>query len=433
MKRRIKKLIILNLSLLMVLINFNVVYGDTNEDNELNTTFYESGYSNGEYVGSVAGGEYASNTYINNEYYNVENAYNDFLNNSDFKNDYKTYYLPSEYYKGFLVGVESGFYSSYEEIYLEKQSNSIENSIFTQLPTEGDLTTDYNIELDSDDLDVTFTLDFGYGNFFKDSFVKIFDQGRYLKHNADRYTPYSNTYDVEVYNEYSGVRQNYIVLDEPLKISFTHNLGENVGIYQVVDNKLKYLHTIVDEENAESVYTVIPSGKYYGGVYVLLADEKLKEANDIKDNWNYAGLETYNRRGWLPMDSYGNVNPNSNITRGTLAYLIERNFNTYDENFEQSADYADEDKFYGYNNAINYCVSKGYLTVTGDNRFRPLDTVSYEELEIILCRIAGYEISFSDIDEAMKNNMYHKSNYSENKKSSVTNSEAVYALMYLLK
>lgn len=427
MNKKIRYIFCFILCVTIIIISNVIIYGETEED----TSIYNSGVSDGNYVGVKAGEEFAKSDYINNDSYNTDIAYSSFIDESNFISDYETYYLPSSYYMGFLQGVKTGFYNSYELTYLQMQSEKVENSKFMQLPTKGDLTTDYIIELNSDNLDVSFSMDFGYSNFFDNSFIKVYDKGRFWNYNANKFTPYSNLYSVEVYNESNGTKENFIELKKPMKISFTHSLGENVGIYQVVNNKLKYLHTVVDEERGDNVYTYLPKGKYYGGTYVLLADENLREAKDIKSNWNYSGLETYARRGWLPLNSYGNANPKSSITRAELAYMIEQNFNTENEVFEKTVDYVDNNKFFGYDNAINYCVSKGYLTVTNDNRFRPLDNVSYAEMEIVLGRL-GCTIPFSTIDNEMINS-YHMSNYKDSEKNPITVSEAVFVLLYAFK
>ncbi len=390
-----------------------------------------------ELAGNIAGYEvgaevaevYAKNHFINHKPYDVDVAYLDYTNTVDINLKYRLDLLPLDYQNGFMSGLVEGFYISYQTAYLELQNNKTEVSTYVQLPTQGDLFAEYVVKAPSTDLLVDFTLDFGYGNFFNESFVKVYDNGRFWEHDATRYTAYSNSYNVEVYSNISGVKQNYITLKQPMIMSFTHDLGENVGIYKVVGNQLRYIHTEVDYTTGDRVYATIPAGKYFGGTYVLLADEKMPVVNDIKNNWNYSGLDTYSRRGWLPTTAQGYAKPENNITRAQFAFMLERNVNKNNELVVKPVDYADENKFYGYNNAINYCVSKGYLTVDSENKFRPLDTISYAEVESVLQRVLGYNVAFSTVDGKMQSLNFHKSKYSSNKNSKITISETVFTLL----
>ncbi len=404
--------------------------GESGEAGETGTSLiYQSGLNDGQTVGKQVAEVYAKNYFINHKAYDVDAAYNDYINTVDFTVNYRLNLLPKDYSDGFLAGVKEGFYSAYEETYLLMQSNIAVISKTVQLPTQGDLTAEYIVEAPSTDLSVSFSLDFGYGNFFDESFVKVYDTGRFWEHDSTRYTAYSNAYKVEVYNNSTGVRQDYITLKQPMNITFTHDLGENVGVYKVVGSQLRYIHTEVDNVDGTTVFATIPAGKYYGGTYVLLADEKLPKVKDIANNWNYSGLDTYSRRGWLPTTSDGYAKPENNITRAQFAFMLERNANKYNEVVAKPVNYADENKFYGYNNAINYCVSKGYMTVDSENRFRPQDTISYAEVETILQRALGYSVPFSTVDKKMQTLNFHKSKYATNKKSPITISETVFTLL----
>ncbi len=403
--------------------------GDTTDSDGILSNLYLTGGAAGYIIGEEVATVYAKNYFINHKAYDVDAAYIDYTNSVDFYSKYKIYLLPQDYQDGFLEGIKEGFYITYEIKFLELQNNRATTSTFVQLPTQGDLVAESIVEAPSTDLNVYFSLDFGTGNFFAESFVKVYDNGRFWEHDSTRYTAYSNAYNVEVYSNVSGVKQNYITLKQPMIMAFSHDLGENVGIYKVVGSQLRYIHTQVDYKSGNIVYATIPAGKYFGGTYVLLADEKLPKVNDIATNWNYSGLDTYSRRGWLPTTADGYAKPESNITRAQFAYMLERNLNKYNEVVTKPVQYADENKFYGYNNAINYCVSKGYLTVGSDNKFRPQDTISYSDMEIVLQRALGYKVSFSTIDSKMQTLNFHKSKYTNNKKSAVTVSETVFTLL----
>ncbi len=393
----------------------------------------DSGTAAGQTSGQMVGEAYAKNDYAKNLNFDEERAYSDYMSTTDLNNKYKLYLMPAQYVEGFKTGFEEGFKSGYTNVYLTYKSDTVNASKFIQLPSEGDLVAEHTVVADSQSLDVTMTLDFGFGNFFDESFVSVYDTGRSYMHDKTRYTAYSNIYEVDVYSNVGGVKQDYIKLKEPMTISFTHDLGENVGVYKLVGNQLRYMHTEVNQELSEetgalNVYATVPAGKYYGGTYVLLADEQVKKVRDIQNNWNYSGLDTYNRRGWLPVKNEL-ATPESNITRAQLAFMLERNLNKENIIVKQPVSYNDQNKFYGYDNAINYCVTYGYMTVDGNNNFRPMDPVSYAELETILTRALGYKVSFATYDTKMKNELFHKSNYSVSPKKYITKSETVYTLL----
>ncbi len=393
----------------------------------------ESGKEAGQANGVMVGEAYAKNDYAKNLNFDVDRAYNDYIGSTDLSTKYKLYLMPTEYATGFNTGFEEGFKGGYTSFYVASKGDTVNASKFVQLPSEGDVVADHTIVADSQSLDVTMTLDFGFGNFFDESFVSVYDTGRSYIHNKNKYTAYSNIYEVDVYSNASGVKQDFIKLKQPMTISFTHELGENVGVYKLVGNQLRYMHTEVNQELSEetgvlNVYATIPAGKYYGGTYVLLADEQVTKVKDIQNNWNFSGLDTYNRRGWLPVKNES-AKPESNITRAELAFMLERNLNKDNIVVKQPVNYNDSNKFYGYDNAINYCVTYGYMTVDSKNNFRPTDPVSYAELETILTRALGYKVSFSTYDTKMKNELFHKSNYSVSPKKYITRSETVYTLL----
>ncbi len=390
------------------------------------------GLADGENNATPIGAAYAKNDYAKNTKYDYEKAYIDYITSTDVSLKYKLYLTPSEYQNGFILGFETGFKNGYINYYLESKANTVNASKYVQLPSEGDVVAEHTIIAESKNLDVTMTLDSGFGNFFDESFVNVFDTGRSYIHDKSKYTAYSNIYEVDVYSNVGGVKQNFIKLKQPMTISFTHDLGENVGVYKVVGNQLRYMHTEINKEltldsGNVNVYATIPVGKYYGGTYVLLADEQILKVKDIQNNWNFTGLDTYNRRGWLPVKN-GLATPESNITRAQLAYLIERNMNK-DNIVSAPRKYNDQSKFYGYDNAINYCVANGYMSVDSKNNFRPTDFVTYADLESILTKALGYKVSFTTYDTKMKNELFHKSNYSVSPKKYITKSETVFTLL----
>ncbi len=402
--------------------------GDTYSEAILEKGF-DAGSSNGELVGSA----YAKNDYAKNSIYDYEKAYQNYISNNDLSLKFKLDLTPTEYQTGFKQGFQEGFNNGYISVYLNSKENTVNANKYVQLPSEGDVVAEHKIVAESKDLDVTMTLDTGFGNFFDESFVNVFDTGRSYIHDKTKYTAYSNIYEVNVYSNVYGIRQNYINLRKPMTISFTHEIGENVGVYKLVGNQLRYIHTEINKELTEetgkvNVYATIPAGKYFGGTYVLLADERITKVNDIKSNWNYTGLNTYNRRGWLTVKN-GLAQPEVNISRAQLAYLLERNLNKDNQIVSAPVKFNDKSKFYGYDNAINYCVSKGYMSVDAKNNFRPLDPVSYSELESILTKALGYKVSFATYDTKMKNELFHKSNYSTSSKKYITKSETVFTLL----
>lgn len=407
----------------------SVLTGSTGETGEV--IFSAAGKVDGDDIGSKAATTYAKSDYIYHKSLDAESAYNDYMSKVDFDQRYRLYMLPSDYVAAFKAAVYDSFITTYNATYLTLKGDTIKESQFIQLPTNGDLIAPHQIVTSSKEIGASFGVDFGAANFFDKSYVNVVDTGRFWDYNTAKYTAYSNAYKVEVYNESTGVKQDFIKLKQPMLIAFTHDLGENVGVYKVEGNQLKYLHTKVENKEYKVVYTEIPAGKYYGGTYVLLADENIKKVKDITTNWNYDGLETYNRRGWLPITADGYAKPDTNITRAQFAFMLERNLNKSNTVVAQPVNFADANKFNGYTNAINYCVSKGYFTVGSDKKFRPQDTMSYAEVETVLNRALGYSVPFSTIDASMQNTAFHKSKYSSNKKSPITISEAIYSLMYV--
>ncbi len=119
-------------------------------------------------------------------------------------------------------------------------------------------------------------------------------------------------------------------------------------------------------------------------ITVTVADEFI----DVpKDAWYYDAVMAASAAGIVLGDGAGHFYPNTNVTRGQFAQFIAR------ADGYKSADYMGKTPFTdvkGDNEqgaAIAYCYEKGYIKGKGDTTFAPNETITREQMAVILCGV----------------------------------------------
>ena len=131
--------------------------------------------------------------------------------------------------------------------------------------------------------------------------------------------------------------------------------------------------------------------------------EEISGLMDIKGHWGEKTLTTFSKLGVLQGYGDGTSKPNHSITRGEFAALIDRIFvvaaGTNAEHL------SDLNGYWGSDN-IHKLTSAGVLKGYGDGTFRPNNTISRQEMVVILSRVVNMSlvqsssspVEFKDID-----------------------------------
>ena len=83
----------------------------------------------------------------------------------------------------------------------------------------------------------------------------------------------------------------------------------------------------------------------------------------------------------------GTFHPGETITRAEFSAMVASALNL---RRSDSAPFSDVDPSAWYAGAVNAMAAKGFLSGDGDGRFRPEDTISYEEMVTVLSSVAAW-------------------------------------------
>ncbi len=238
-----------------------------------------------------------------------------------------------------------------------------------------------------------------------------------------QYTPVSSVYTFTNISPAGSVK-----LLKPITISFDYAGSERAGIYQLVNGTWKYLFTEMDNNK---ISTTIPAGFYEGGDYAVFIDESFKYVNDIRFNWAYKEIFTLIRRGVISDDSL--YFPNRSISRAEFSQLIYNTLSKSDPNYLNAPIIKDQSKLGDFKEAVEYVVSKRYLTLDSKGNFNPSASISYKEVEQMLSGIFLRDVKWSEIGNKMLTEKFTRSMGLTNINAPVNKAEAAFMLIYYFK
>ena len=125
--------------------------------------------------------------------------------------------------------------------------------------------------------------------------------------------------------------------------------------------------------------------------YNLLLDQEVSAAvrfTDVPaDAWYARAVETLASLGMVEGVGGGKFAPERTITRAEFSAMVASALNL---RRSDSAPFSDVDPSAWYAGAVNAMAAKGFLSGDGDGRFRPEDTISYEEMVTVLSSVAAW-------------------------------------------
>lgn len=322
-----------------------------------------------------------------------------------------------EYRDEFIGGFKDGFRDGYIEAF-QKQNFSLgmENINYKPISMLGG-------ELKSADEIIKLTID--PGTIYEEKYMYI-QKGYFpISHNKNSYIPATSSYVVGIGNQIKTTS-----LHNPIMLTFEYYGSERGGIYELVNNKWRYLYsTIKDGE----ISTQIDSSTYAGGTYAVIIDNSYEELRDVHSNWAGQEIYTFIRRNYISGYADKTFKPEASITRAEFITLLSRIMNwDNDINHNTIKKFSDYTTFGAYGNVIAKATSLGLINGYSDNTFKPHEEINYNEIEWIIQRLPNNSnFKWDEIADKIMYEKYTRSKGLLSKENSITRAEVVYMLYYL--
>ncbi len=387
----------------------------------------------GEMFGQSYGSVYAMRDYFASLPMNVERVYRQ-LPLTFFYNRFELDRFDKYVTKDFVQGFKNGFKAAYEEGYLsayEAEKNLDVNYINLYLNGIQFEFTDFNqqvIQGSVEDVSLpSLAIDIDDNTFYDNYYLGVYKDYNRIIYDDGQYKLISDPYILSIFNPETGNKLTEVDMYKPIKIKFNSIDNDRAGIYKYENGEWKYQFTEFEDDY---LVTTVDGDKFGGGVYALMIDFNYPIVTDINLSWAYEELYTYLRRGYITPNANGKYNPKANITRGEFANLIYEN-SSNKIYMPINKTFTDEQLFGKYKTAIEYCYSRGFMYGTGENTFGVNEPLTYNEVEIIMSRILGYDFNYNVINDSMVNDKYKKSKALNGKNQYIPRDEAVYMFSYL--
>lgn len=325
-----------------------------------------------------------------------------------------------EYMEGFLTGYKEGYREAYVTTFqAENLEASIGNLKTTYLSMEGGQATSY---------DNAMSLVLEPGSLYVDTAITIgkLNETSHLVTN-DYIIPVTASYNVKVQN----TSNNIMNLRRPLILEFEYYGTETAGIYELRDGKWYYLHSTID---GNKISTSINSKQYAGGTYMVIIDERYEAMDDIAGHWAVKHIETYLKRNYIIGYPDRTFRPYQSITRAEFVTILDRLYNwpALMPNIYVGSHFVDSNVFEGFADSIHRATALGYIRGYDDGTFRPHVSISYQEVEWLMERIAGQaNFKWEKIADRILEEYYVRSRSYNSMQNYISRGEVVY-LLYLI-
>lgn len=392
---------------------------------------FAEAFNHGATLGTVEGQIGAMKDYYSGYNNDWERALRTFVLKGSLRNRYNLDNEPLGYQSRFENGFTDSFRTAYIETY---QTSNIDAAVRN---TNLVLIDMYAKTIDFADSSISFTggsmvteastpltLAFPEATIYEPTYFSVYKIPNSFNMNNYKYVPVSSKFVISIDNASKSVN-----LNKPIELSFEYYGSERAGIYQWKDNQWSYLYTDVQEGR---ISTTIPAGYYRGGEYAIFIDESFKYISDIGFNWAYKEIYTLMRRDVIP-DTL-KFNPNNNITRVELADMLYQTLRvTRPYVGPGTYAYSDAANYGVHKNAIEYVVSRKYMSLDANGAFNPSATISYMELEKVMGMVLSRTFNWNDIASKMMYEKFARSAGGMDKNEMVTKAEAAYMLYDLFK
>ncbi|OAB47457.1 fibronectin type III domain-containing protein [Paenibacillus antarcticus] len=137
------------------------------------------------------------------------------------------------------------------------------------------------------------------------------------------------------------------------------------------------------------------------------------ELTDVKGHWAASTIDLFVKLGVIKGYSDGSVNPNGQLTRAEFASIISRLFDIGSSTTGQTVALNDISNHWG-KDAIKDLASLGVISGYGNGEFKPNQTISREEIVMILSRIIKLDSLNKDASKGKFSDISSASSYAMN-------------------
>ena len=386
---------------------------------------FEDGKTHGESAGTVQGSVSAMIDFTQGNDNDWSKAYNAFINKGSLD---ERYFLTREvlaYRNHFAVAYKDAFMKSYIETFqLKNLETEIRNKNAKSVSmAETTLFFDeeyvhFNLGAIESEIRTPLTLHFPTASLYEPTYFAAFKTQNSFNDNNTVLSPVSSKYTIAIWNDKGSV-----MLKKPITLKFEYYGSERAGIYQWLNNKWVYQYSNM-EDSAISIE--IPAGYYSGGEYAIFIDEDYKIVSDITFNWAYKEIYSLMRRDIVSDAQF--FSPNASVTRGQMAQMIYNAASTKYPQRTTSVKIADAAKLGSYKKAVEYVVSKQFMTLDANGNFNPSNTFKYNDAEKTFSMMFARSFKWTEVSSKMMTEKYVKSGSYTSMSGDLTRAEAAYAI-----
>lgn len=350
-------------------LEYNKTYREANKNNILRDE--EDAYENGQELGFKIGEMHATNDFMEKRPNNWKRLQK---NSGEITVEYSLTLQSSNYRDGFISGFQDGYSEGYSSKYKSLALEiAMDSTIAEIIPISGGALTTY---------DGIFTVTIEKGTFYNPVNLTIDTIGNYKSHIGDNYIKGSEVVRVSILNTSKDLDN-----EKPIELKFEYyGDADKSGIYKYVNGDWVYLNSFVEEGFIKTI--IKPrSISSADAVYAVLINKSIPVFHDIRGHWAKDEINTLIRRSIINGYTDKTFKPDNKITRAEFLTLLSRVYNwKLPSNTNNITQFKDSARFGNYDKIISYGISAGYIKGYDDNTFKPHDTISYKEVEIIMGR-----------------------------------------------
>lgn len=373
------------------------------------------GYENGLSVGSIKGSRQASIDYMEK---NATDWKRYLPKASVIINEYNLMFQQEKYRDSFIGGFGEGYMTGYVDTYNEVSKTDNESKTTSEtIPISGGTVMS---------MDGLFAVTLNKGTYYKPVILSIDILNDSFYSFDKNYISASSYYRVSLVNP-SGTYNN----DNKIELSFEYYGDQKGGVYKMVNGKWQYIDSKIDDSSITVM--VNPSNlNSTGSVYAVIRNQDVPTFHDIRGHWAKNEIETLIRRKIIYGYTDTTFKPENKITRAEFLTLLSRVYNwSLPTNTANITQFKDSTSFGNRDKIISYAIAHGYIKGYDDNTFKPNDTISYNEIEIIMARSIDKNFKWHDTAAKMLYEKNVRSSSYDNIDNKINRGEVSY-MLYIL-
>jgi len=404
---------------MLVLCSFTVSNAANKDDPD-----YASGKSHGKEIGEIESVEKATADY------NIGNS-------SDWRKAMDTEYSTikrfgldeedSDYKDGFWDGYMEGFEDEYKDAYRSLRLEQIKNKINNE-----------EDEADSPYSEFTTVNMFGTTINSSDALVKMaVESGTMFLSNKMKIQKEDNDFAVidskryiKVSDVYSVLTDKNIAIYKNIPLSIKYAGPDAGGIYRLNNGAWEYMESQVSED---AITTLVKGDTYVGGKYVILIDRQTM-ISDTGEHWAREEIDYCLKNSIISGYEDGTYKPENNFTRAEMVVLLERIMDWGTGEATDLYAYDDGALVQGWSQpAFKKAIEAGVISGYDDNTLRPNKSISYQEVEWVMQRVAAdSSFKWNNVADKILSDKGLLSTSFENINTKIKRGEVAY-LIYLYK